>query len=340
MQHEVGAERPPAMTDVARAAAVSHQTVSRVLNGHPNVRPATRARVLEAIAELGYRPNLAARALATGRSNALGLVTLNTTLFGPVATLYAVEEAARAAGYSVSVSSVRTIDRQSLSDSVGRLVQQGVAGLIIIAPIATNDSVMSALPADLPAVVAEADPEPSVPAVTVDQAHGAYLATSHLLELGHRTVIHISGPSDWVEARQRVTGWRRALDEAGAPAPEVIVGDWSAQSGYDAGRSLPTAPDVTAVFAANDNMALGLLRALHEQGRSVPGDVSVVGFDNIDEAGFFTPPLTSIRQDFAEMGRRSVQLLLRRVDGDASGVEHVMLAPELVLRESTAPPPR
>src|ERR1700761_5082540 len=148
-----GGDRPPAMTDVARAAAVSHQTVSRVLNGHPNVRPATRQRVLAAIDELGYRPNLAARALATGRSTALGLVTLNTTLFGPVATMYAVEHAARAAGYSVSVSSVRAIDRQSIADSVEQLVRQAVAGLIVIAPIASNDSAMNALPADLPAVV-------------------------------------------------------------------------------------------------------------------------------------------------------------------------------------------
>jgi DNA-binding LacI/PurR family transcriptional regulator len=336
---DAGGERPPAMTDVARAASVSHQTVSRVLNGHPNVRPATRERVLAAIAELGYRPNLAARALATGRSTALGLVTLNTTLFGPVATLYAVEQAARDAGYSVSVASVRAIDRMSLTDAVERLVRQGVAGLVVIAPIATSDSAMSVLPADLPAVVVEADAEPSVSAVTVDQAEGAYLATRHLLELGHRTVVHVRGPDEWIEARQRVAGWRRALEEVGAPVPQLISGDWSAQSGYDAGAVLARTPEVTAVFAANDNMALGLLRALSEQGRSVPGDVSVVGFDDVAEAAFFTPPLTSIRQDFAEMGRRSVELLLRRVDGAATRIEHIMLAPELVVRDSAAPPP-
>jgi DNA-binding LacI/PurR family transcriptional regulator len=322
---DAGGERPPAMTDVARAASVSHQTVSRVLNGHPNVRPAT--------------PNLAARALATGRSTALGLVTLNTTLFGPVATLYAVEQAARDAGYSVSVASVRAIDRMSLTDAVERLVRQGVAGLVVIAPIATSDSAMSVLPADLPAVVVEADAEPSVSAVTVDQAEGAYLATRHLLELGHRTVVHVRGPDEWIEARQRVAGWRRALEEVGAPVPQLISGDWSAQSGYDAGAVLARTPEVTAVFAANDNMALGLLRALSEQGRSVPGDVSVVGFDDVAEAAFFTPPLTSIRQDFAEMGRRSVELLLRRVDGAATRIEHIMLAPELVVRDSAAPPP-
>jgi DNA-binding LacI/PurR family transcriptional regulator len=328
------------MTDVARAAAVSHQTVSRVLNGHPNVRPATRERVLAAIEQLGYRPNLAARALASGRSTQLGLVTLNTMLLGPVATLYAVEQAARSSGYSVSVTSVRSIDRHSLSESVSRLVNQAVAGVIIIAPVASRGSVLDALPPELPTVVVEADPESAVSAVTVDSQLGASLATSHLLELGHETVFHVSGPQDWIEAQQRVVGWRATLEQAGAPIPDVILGDWSAQSGYDAGQLLATLSEATAVFAANDNMALGLLRALSEQGRSVPGELSIVGFDDIAEAGFFTPPLTSIRQDFSEMGRRSVELLLRQVESGTRSVEHITLAPELVLRESTAPPPR
>jgi DNA-binding LacI/PurR family transcriptional regulator len=325
------------MTDVARAAAVSHQTVSRVLNGHPNVRPATRERVLAAIEALGYRPNLAARALASGRSTQLGLVTMNTMLLGPVATLYAVEQAARGAGYSVAVTSVRSIDRQSLSESVSRLVQQSVAGVIIIAPVDSRDSALDALPAELPAVVVEADPGSSISAVTVDSQLGATLATQHLLDLGHRTVFHVAGPRDWIEAQQRITGWRRTLEAAGAPVPDVLVGDWSAKAGYDAGHLLARLPEATAVFAANDNMALGLLRALSEEGRAVPGDMSVVGFDDIAEAGFFTPPLTSIRQDFSEMGRRSVELILRQVQG-AHEVEHITLAPELVLRESTAPP--
>jgi DNA-binding LacI/PurR family transcriptional regulator len=236
------------------------------------------------------------------------------------------------------VTSVRSIDRHSLSESVARLVQQSVAGVIIIAPVASRDSALDALPAELPAVVVEADPNSAVSAVTVDSQLGAELATRHLLELGHRTVIHISGPRDWIEAQHRIVGWRRALEQAGAQVPEVILGDWSAQSGYDAGHVLENLPEATAVFAANDNMALGLLRALSEQGRSVPGEMSVVGFDDIAEAGFFTPPLTSIRQDFSEMGRRSVELLLRQVETGSRSVEHITLAPEMVLRESTAPP--
>jgi DNA-binding LacI/PurR family transcriptional regulator len=218
-------------------------------------------------------------------------------------------------------------------------VQQAVAGVIIIAPVASRDSALDALPPELPAVVVEADPETAVSAVTVDSRLGARLATGHLLGLGHLTVAHISGPQDFIEAQERIVGWRRTLEQAGAPIPEVIRGDWSAQSGYDAGQLLASLPEVTAVFAANDNMALGLLRALNEQGRSVPEDVSIVGFDDIAEAGFFTPPLTSIRQDFSEMGRRSVELLLRQVESGRM-VERIMLAPELVLRESTAPPGR
>lgn len=326
------------MTDVARVAAVSHQTVSRVLHGHPNVRATTRARVLEAIEQLGYSPNLTARALATGRSNAVGLVMLSTTLFGPLATLYAVDQAARAAGYSVLIASVRSTDRQSLSAAVTRLVQQSVAGVIMIVPVLTADSALAALPPGLPVVAVEADPNGGVPTVTVDQHAGAYLATRHLLELGHRTVVHIAGPSDWIEAGRRIEGWRQALSDAGAPVPAVIRGDWSARSGYEAGRVLAPRREVTAVFAANDNMALGLLRAMSEHGRAVPEQLSVIGFDDIGEAAYFTPPLTSVRQAFEEMGRRSVALLIRAIHA-GEPVEHAELAPELVLRKSTAPPP-
>lgn len=330
--------RAPSMADVARAVSLSHQTVSRVLHGHPNVRPATRARVLDAIEQLGYRPNLTARALATGRSNAVGVVTLNTTLYGPVATLYAVEQAARAVGYSVSIVSVRSVDRQSLNTAVSQLVQLSVAGVIIVVPVASTDSALAALPPELPAVVVEADPDGRVSAVTVDQCAGAYLATRHLLDLGHRAVVHIAGPKDWIEASQRVDGWRHALAEAGIQPPRLIYGDWTARSGYDAGLILAPRHDVTAVFAANDNMALGLLRALNEAGRSVPDDVSVVGFDDIAEAAFFTPPLTSIRQAFAEMGKHSVELLVHQIRTGSTHVKHVELQPELVLRQSTAAP--
>jgi LacI family transcriptional regulator len=229
------------------------------------------------------------------------------------------------------------VDRESLAESVTRLLQQAVAGVIIIAPVDTRDSALAGLPPDLPAVLVEANPDSQLSSVLVDQEQGAYLATKHLLELGHSTVVHLAGPEGWIEARQRIAGWQKALNQARTETPKLLFGDWSAKSGYDAGLVLGTVPEVTAVFVASDIMALGLLRALSEQGRSVPGDVSIVGFDDIPEAPFFTPPLTTVRQDFVEMGRRAVDLLLRRVKLNTGDAERIVLGPELVLRHSTAP---
>jgi DNA-binding LacI/PurR family transcriptional regulator len=192
------------------------------------------------------------------------------------------------------------------------------------------------MPEDVPVVAAEAGPDESVPLVAVDQVAGAQLATAHLLELGHRTVWHISGPTDWLEAQDRVNGWRATLDAAGAPAPPVLIGDWSARSGHELGRELAANRDVTAVFVANDQMALGLLRALHEAGRRIPGDISVVGFDDIPEAEFFTPPLTTVRQNFNEMGRRSLLRLLEQIESGVREPRRETVPPELIVRASTA----
>jgi DNA-binding LacI/PurR family transcriptional regulator len=174
--------------------------------------------------------------------------------------------------------------------------------------------------------------------VTVDQVAGAAAATRHLLELGHRTVWHVAGPSDWLEANQRIDGWMTALEEAGADAPPVLSGDWSARSGYELGKRLATVREVTAIFAANDQMALGILRALYEAGREVPRDLSIVGFDDIPEAQFFTPPLTTVRQDFNEVGRQSLMLLLDEIGADTRTSSRVVVPPKLEVRDSTAPP--
>ncbi len=327
------------MTDVARVAGVSHQTVSRVLNGHPSVRPATRDRVLAAIEELGYRPNLAARALVTGRSRTLGLVTLETTLFGPVTTLYGVERAAREAGYFVSVVSLGTaINPGSLDDALARLREQSVAGVILIAPLTSTSLPQPSLPTDLPVVVVEGDPEGAFATAAVDQRAGARAATEHLIGLGHRLIAHVAGPPEWLEAHLREAGWRAALADAGLVADVVLAGDWTARSGYEAGRALAKMAGVTAVFVANDHMALGVLRALHERGRPVPEEISVVGFDDIDEAEYFTPSLTTVHQDFDELGRRSLDLLLCQLGSSSSVAERLVIAPRLVERRSTAAP--
>jgi DNA-binding LacI/PurR family transcriptional regulator len=210
-QQRIGRRKPAVMHDVARLAGVSHQTVSRVINGSTQVREETRDRVLAAMAKLDYRPNTVARALVTGRSRTLGVVTFNTTLFGPASTLLGVERAAEAEGYSVSIVSLQSLDRAAVVRAVERLRALGVDGVLVIAPHMATTSAMWDLPPDVPVVAVEASPLDGVPAVAIDQHQGARLATEHLLALGHRTVHHLAGPVEWLEAQQRVDGWRDAL---------------------------------------------------------------------------------------------------------------------------------
>jgi len=328
------------MIDVAKLAGVSHQTVSRVLNGSPQVRAATRERVLAAMRELDYRPNSAARTLVTGRSQTLGVVSFDTTLFGPASTLYAIERAAHDAGYFITIVSLEALDRASVLSAVERLRMQGVDGILVIAPLEGAGEALLALPRDLPLVAVEAGPADALPVVAVDQRAGAALATRHLLELGHPTVTHIGGPPDFLEAVQRVDGWRSTLQAAGAEVPPVLLGDWSPRSGYELGRELLRDGSVSAIFVANDQMAVGVLRALHQAGVDVPRQVSVVGFDDVPEAPYYTPPLTTVRQDFGEIGRRSLRLMLDMMesgDEDKGPVSTPLVMPELILRSSTAP---
>ncbi|MEY9874170.1 DNA-binding LacI/PurR family transcriptional regulator [Streptacidiphilus sp. MAP12-33] len=341
-QTTAGGGRKPVMSDVARLAGVSHQTVSRVLNDSPHVKEATRERVLTAIRELDYRPNSAARALVTNRTRTVGVVSFDTTLYGPASMLHGIEQAARGHDYFVSIVSVRTLDSRSVQDAVDRLHGQAVEGVLVIAPQTSAAGALAALGADLPIVAVGSGPRAKVPAVAVDNESGARAVTRHLLDLGHRTVHHLAGPANWLDAKARVAGWRAALADAGASAPEPLTGDWSARSGYELGLRLATDRSVTAVFCANDHMALGLLRALSEAGIAVPGDISVAGFDDIPEASFFTPPLTTVRQDFGELGRRGLELLLDRIEsGPTDGrPPRVLVAPEPVVRSSTAAPGR
>ncbi|MEU8271395.1 LacI family DNA-binding transcriptional regulator [Sphaerisporangium sp. NPDC049002] len=326
------------MADVAKAAGVSHQTVSRVLNDHPNVRAETRTRVLEAIDRLGYRRNLVARALVTRHSRTLGVVGFNTTLYGPASTVDGIEQAARAAGYFVSIVSLRTIDTAGMRDAIDYLADQGVDGIVVVAPQRSAARAFESLPRGMPAVAVEGQHEGEVPVVSVDQVGGARLATEHLLGLGHETVWHVSGPSDWLEAEGRTEGWRAALESAGRTVPETLTGDWSPRSGYLAGRRLlAMAGQVTAVFVANDQMALGVLRALTEEGVKVPEQISIVGFDDIPEAEFFLPPLTTIRQDFGAVGRNSIEVLLRQIGrGGECERERLIVPPRFVARSSTS----
>jgi len=327
--------RAPSMADVAAAIGVSHQTVSRVLNGSPLVREDTRERVLAAINEMGYRRNNAARVLATNRSGRIGMVSAHLALYGPSMVVDAVHGAAHQAGYDVSMVGLEELSAESLRGAVDRLLDQAVEAMVIA--VAHRDALESARSLDLsiPVVLAQGVMENEPMAAGIDQVAGAELATTHLLDLGHERIAHITGPLVWVEAEMRRHGWRAAHRARGVePGPE-LVGDWSAQSGYDAGRRIAADPDITAVFTANDAMALGLLRALHEAGRRVPDEVSVVGFDGIPDGAFYWPGLTTVNQDFADLGRRAVDLAVRALGGEATpGAGLVM--PTLVRRDSTA----
>ncbi|GAB3443465.1 LacI family DNA-binding transcriptional regulator [Actinophytocola sediminis] len=333
--------RDPAMTDVARLAGVSHQTVSRVLNGHPNVREQTRLRVRAAIAELGYRPNKAARALVTGRTQLIGVVAANSTLYGPASLLAAFELAAGEAGFAVSLKRVNVLDRSSIAEAVEHHRDQRVAGIVAIAPTASANEALADVPAGVPLVTVDGDPGRATPMVTVDQYAGAFDATRHLLAAGHRTVWHVSGPPDWFDAKGRVAGWQGALEAADVEVPPLVAADWSAAAGYRAGQMLARMPEVTAVFAANDHLALGILRAMSERGKRVPSDMSIVGFDDVPESAYFIPPLTTVRPDFDAVARETLDLLLAQVErSDTNGrPSQRTVAPTLISRDSVAPPP-
>jgi DNA-binding LacI/PurR family transcriptional regulator len=329
--------RGPGMTEVARAAGVSQKTVSRVVNGEAHVSPEVRDRVLRVIKELDYRPNNAARALLLGRYRRIGVVSLGTALYGPSTLLIALERAMQRAGYSFALAV--TLEGQPVSVAVEALLEQGVDGVILSEPI--NDGTPLRFSADVPVVSLGEGPEligGTAAVVSADGVAAARMATEHLLSLGHRSVWHIPGPQNWWAARDRLRGWREALAAAGAPEPPLpLEGDWSPASGYAAGRQLAGLVDVTAVFAANDDMAIGALRAFAEAGLSVPGDVSVVGYDDIPAAAYLSPPLTTVRQNLATVADRAVDVLITLIEGEPAAPPHTDLAVELTERGSTGP---
>lgn len=327
------------IADVAREAGVSAMTVSRVLNGHAAVAPATRKRVEEVVAALGYRANRAASVLGGGRSRMLGVVAMETDQFGPSRILFGVEAAARAAGHMVTFASMPHPTADALEATTDQLRGAHVDGIVVVAPFRPVLDAVAALATDVPMVAVGGEPVPGARTVDIDQHAGARMATEHLLSLGHETVHHVRGPANVIDGAARAMGWSAALRAAGAPKPATLTTDWSAEGGHAAGVTLAVDPEVTAVFAANDQTALGVIRGLVEGGRRVPGDVSVVGFDDTPESGFYLPPLTTVRQDFGEVGRRAVRLLIARISGQGEE-EHVTVQPELVVRASTAPPAR
>ena len=325
------------MSDVGARARVSHQTVSRVLNDMPGVHPDTAARVRAAILELGYRRNQSARLLASRRSGLIGVATWDNSQFGPQQILVGLEVAAREAGYRLWVRTLGALTEESIGEAVEELLGIGVEAVALVVPHETVSRFAQAVDLGVPTLVLEGDLSQSALTANVDNVLGGRLAVRHLLELGHETVVHVAGPEGWSEALARLEGWRLELETWGRPVPSLRwTGDWSSRSGFEAGIELAKDRSITAVFAANDQMALGVMSALQRQGRRVPEDVSVVGFDDLPEAPYFQPALTTVRQDFGEVGRRAMRLVTRALAGEPQPAEKLVI-PVLVPRDSSAP---
>jgi DNA-binding LacI/PurR family transcriptional regulator len=325
------------MADVAKHAGVSTQTVSRVANGLANVEDVTRERVLHAMRVVGYRPNRAARALRTGRFRNIGVTMFNLSSYGNMRTLDSIAVAASRAGYSITLMPVEHPTQRNVSSAFANLLEQAVDGFILVVEAHLIDNAELEIPAGLPVVVIDSLAREDYPVVDNDQVEGARLATQHLLDLGHATVWHVAGPHLSHAATRREESWRATLTAAGRAVPPVLRGDWSTASGYEVGLDLAEQSDVTAVFAGNDQMALGVMQALHERGRQVPDDVSIVGYDDLAEAGYFWPPLTTIHQHFESVGQRSIEILIDEVENGRVTPMLSIVPVRLVVRGSTAP---
>lgn len=328
------------MHDVAHHAGVSYQTVSRVVNNQANVAAATRERVLQVIQALNYRPSLVAKGLVTRRSGLIGIVAYGTGQYGPARIVQQVEQACRDRGYEVMLTTLRAFEPGDIHAAVERLRQFGVDGLVLLTPLDAHQAVAAA-GGGCPFVMIDATREVEGPSVSIDQFEGARLATEHLAGLGHRRILHVAGPSEWSDAELRWQGYLDVVIGRGLPALARQAGDWSARSGHMALlRALDQGEQFTAVFSANDQMALGVMAALTSKGLRVPGDVSVVGFDDLPEAAFYSPPLTTVQQNLEVLGRKAVDELMRLIASNTGRPRQYLFQPNLIVRDSTAVPAR
>lgn len=329
-------KRAPVLADVARAAGVSVPTVSRVLSGSTPVSADKVRQVMRAIEELGYHPNAAARALVTGQRSIIGVLTGDTTRYGYASTIQGIEEAGRAAGLVVAITVIDRPEESSVRAAVDLALAQPLAGAIVLEFDIQGSRALAALPDTLAvAAVSSGGGSSRVPRAVFDDHAGGRHITEYLLSLGHKTVHHVSVPGSG-RPSGRLLGWREALRAAGARVPRPVDTDWTARSGFEAGSRLAGRDDVTAVLCGNDEVAFGVIKGLQGQGRRVPEDVSVAGFDNHPLAELWTPALTTMGQDFAELGHTAVGFLIGRLTGEPFRAPASDL--RLVVRESTAAP--
>ncbi|MFD1719676.1 LacI family DNA-binding transcriptional regulator [Georgenia deserti] len=326
------------MADVAREAGVSLQTVSRVLNGSGAVREATRAAVLRVIDELGYRPNLQARSLASRRSGLLGVLVVGTVYHGLAATLLAVEAAARRAGLLVTLTQVAAHERADVGAAMAHIAGQRPECLVVLAQHGQTVPRVLAHRGEVPAVLLLSGQHdlPGVSTVSFDQDEAIRLLLEHVAARGARHAVHVAGPANWTDATARGAAFDRLTPVLGMSGTVLEAGAWSAEAGFRAGERLIAGELPDAVLAANDQLALGLLAALRRHGVHVPRDVVVTGFDDVPGTGYFDPPLTTIRQDFVALGSAAVACAEELRDGGRP--RDVRVAPRLVVRISTDRP--
>jgi DNA-binding LacI/PurR family transcriptional regulator len=329
--------RKPNIYDVAKIAGVSHQTVSRVINNADYIKDDTRSKVQSAMQELGYVPNAAARALVTSKSKIVGILVSDIVYHGPAGMMHAMEKEARRGGFFAISASVDPLDNDSIAQGIEHLRRLGIEGLVVITPQSDSVQAVERLVKDIPVVFIDSPNNSKELSAELDNYEGAKRATEHLISLGHKNIVHVAGPSGWFDSAPRVSGFEDAMKTAKLQ-PKVIPGDWTVPTGYEIGKNLELDKSkVTAIFAANDQLALGLMRALRQRGYSVPDRVSVIGFDDVPEAAYYEPPLTTMRPDFAELGRVAMEMMLGSINREAT-MRADTLVPELIVRESTAKP--
>jgi len=341
-QIDHGHGRIATLHEVAARAGVSHQTVSRVVNDSPRVAEQTRVRVLRAVKELDYKPNKAARNLVSKRSTLIGVITFATHFYGPAHILTSIDQAARDFGYKVLLASLSDASPECIDAAARELIAHGVEGMMVNVPIELDPERIQPSFRGIPVVVMDANGKNRVATVTLDNEAGTRMATEHLVQLGHTKIACVSGILKWRCGRLRHQEWRRTLRALGLEPGPTAEGDWSAQGGYRATRELLEIgrDQFTAIVASNDQLALGVLRALHEAGLEVPGHISLVGFDNIPESAFFNPPLTTIDHAFDAVARLSLEYLIQIIRDPAIGPKHRNIVPSLVCRESTSGMPQ
>jgi DNA-binding LacI/PurR family transcriptional regulator len=330
--------RPAVLMDVAAEAGVSVSTVSRVLTGRVPVSDTLRARVEDAVRRLGYHPNAAAQALVSGRRSTVAVIARNTLRYGYAATLQGIEEAARAAGFVMTITVVESDVDDELHRAVDLVMSQPLAGVIVLEFDRIGVHTLQAFPAALPVVAAAGarHRSSSRPHAFLDDFAGGRAATEYLLGLGHPTVHHVAIPATRTRSG-RSWGWRTALERAGARVPPMAQADYSPLSGYNAGVALRETHGVTAILCGNDELAIGVARAYQEVGKSIPGDVSIMGFDDQPFAQMWHPSLSTVSQDFIDLGRRTFGLLEQWLETGARPPDSAV-QPTIVVRESTAAP--